>query len=681
MNRHLTRWGPILLWIAGGFWLTRFPALLDPSSKSVAGFAISASGLAIVMGLLFFLPGLALLHLLALPRITLLERLALAPAMSLPLYPLLFLCGFLFGFHLNSRVLWGLLGLVGFTLALRPRHPSHEPHQGVKKVLVVAFVIFALLWGTRFWVTRDIPAPMWGDGVQHTVIVQRMLEEGGLFSSWQPYAPAQTFTYHFGFHAATTAFAWLSQQPAHLSVLLTAQMLNVAAVLVIAAPVLAFTRGNAWSALTAVVVAGFLSRHPAFYVNWSRNTQLAGQVILPALIWLFHHWWFQKERPPRAILAMAAWLAAGLLLTHYRIALLAALAGIAWAGVALWYWRATPKEWLKRTVALSLAGLLGAFCTSPWFWHLRQSRFDEYAGRTFQAIQNEQRTRLVQQMRAVWQMVPAFYPRWLWGGSIVLGGVALLRSQPWAFAVTLWAVLAFLATNLYLVGAGGNDLISNFTLMIALYLPLALIIGAAVSLLPERFFASRAKYLLALALVVPLGTSIPKQVHIVDESHQLLGHDDLTAFAWIRSHTPDESLFLINGFLAFNESVAVGSDGGWWLSYFTKRAILIPPLISSMEKNPPGWRPSEIRDVVREIAASQGDPEALRSALCRAGITHVYLGAKRGMVGGTGVPLLHEEWLHASQDFTLLFQAGQSQVWAFDRSRCQEASVIYLTYG
>ena len=51
----------------------------------------------------------------------------------------------------------------------------------------------------------------------------------------------------------------------------------------------------------------------------------------------------------------------------------------------------------------------------------------------------------------------------------------------------------------------------------------------------------------------------------------LLTRPDLRAFDWIRENTPDDAGFLVNSFFAFNNSLNVGSDGGWWLPLLTKR--------------------------------------------------------------------------------------------------------------
>jgi hypothetical protein len=42
--------------------------------------------------------------------------------------------------------------------------------------------------------------------------------------------------------------------------------------------------GRAWAGVLGALVTGLVSLIPAYYVNWGRYSQLAGQVILPVLM-------------------------------------------------------------------------------------------------------------------------------------------------------------------------------------------------------------------------------------------------------------------------------------------------------------------------------------------------------------------------------------------------------------
>ena len=81
-------------------------------------------------------------------------------------------------------------------------------------LVVMGLAVAVLVILTRLWPVRSLEMPMLGDSYQHSMITQLLLDNGGLFDSWQPYAELSTFTYHFGFHAAAAAFAWISRLPA-----------------------------------------------------------------------------------------------------------------------------------------------------------------------------------------------------------------------------------------------------------------------------------------------------------------------------------------------------------------------------------------------------------------------------------------------------------------------------------
>src|SRR4030043_566280 len=151
---------------------------------------------------------------------------------------------------------------------------------------LVLVLIIVLLFFARFWDTRGLIAPMWGDSVQHTAIVQLMLDNQGLFTSWLPYAPYETLSMHFGFPAASALIAWLTGISSAQAVLYAGQLFIVFAALAVYPITVRLTNGNRWAGVVSVIAAGLLSPMPSYYINWGRYAQLAGQVILPILLWL-----------------------------------------------------------------------------------------------------------------------------------------------------------------------------------------------------------------------------------------------------------------------------------------------------------------------------------------------------------------------------------------------------------
>ena len=198
-----------------------------------------------------------------------------------------------------------------------------ERLRGLDAPLLALALVAGLVVGARLWPVRGINYGLWGDSYHHTLITQLILDNGGLFQSWEPYAPLRTFTYHFGFHADAAfvqwATGWLTGNPTPRTVVLVGQFLNALAALGLY-PLALRLSGRRWAGVIAVLIAGLLMPMPAFYVNWGRYTQLAGQAMLPAVLWLL------LEAVDGPLARPRAWLLAGLAvgglgLTHYRIVL------------------------------------------------------------------------------------------------------------------------------------------------------------------------------------------------------------------------------------------------------------------------------------------------------------------------------------------------------------------------
>lgn len=625
---------------------------------------------------LFVLPGLALAKWL-LSGYTLHwgERLGLAAGASIAIYPILFLWSHTLGLVIGEWLAW-IPGIVGglYLLWSERAQISAFPQKlwaaaNVKHMPDWVLVgLLLLLTAVRILPVRTLPAPLWGDSVHHTLIVQLLVENGGLFDSWEPYAPIQSLTYHFGFHTAAAVWEWVTRWGAPTSVLLTGQMLNVLAVLALVPVAYRISGRRPWAAVGAVLVAGYLSQMPGYYVNWGRYTQLASQIIFPLLLWAFHLWWTEKRKPKDRLFWLMAVLTAGLILTHYRVATVAVAAGLAWTIWGIWVQRKDPKEWLPRLWGLVGIALLSAISILPWAMLVQSGQL---VG-TFTAVVTrdvQTNTALSQELEA-WLHIGEYYPRSIWIGALVVWLLAFWKRRELAIPLAIFTPLAFLMTNPYLLGLPGTGWITNFLLVIGAYIPIAWLWG--------WFFAGCVDRLeripIAAVLVLPAVIGITlfgarTQLHTVDTAHQMVTQSDVAAFSWIRNNTPPDSRFLVNGFLAYNNSMAVGSDAGWWLPFYTQRANNIPPMPYATERLSAGTDKVTIRQFMLDVYASQGEPTQLHPILCGAGITHVYLGQRQGQVGYGAQPLVPSSWLQKNSAFVLIHQEDQAQIWEFERSR------------
>ncbi len=632
-------------------------------ARGLAGEALRWVWYLLLAGFLFVLPGWALLDLAGAGDETFLAmrniwaRGALAAGAGLALYPLLFLWTGLAGLH-PGRGYALLPGLAAAAWLARRRSasPARRAWRRVRSAHPADFALaglLALLVFSRVWVLRTLEGPMWGDGMQHTIVTQLLLDHGGLFTSWQPYAPMETFTYHFGFHTAAALFAWLTGMEARFAALWAGQLLNILAALALYPLAWKIGGENRWAGTGAVLVAGLLSPMPAFYLNWGRYTQLAGQVILlPALYFAWEYLDRGSASFPRRRILAGAVLWGGLGLTHYRVLIMGA------AGVAA-YLLTHPRRWretLPRALALAAAG--GSLAL-PWY------------GRAFGG-------KLVRMFAAQLRAVPAggnpapaqavtgdlalYLPPWGWVLLLLGAGVALWQRRRWAQVFALWWLLLLIAAYPAWLHLPGNAIVGYFTVLIAAYIPAGVFLGGLLAL-PEGMPRAAGAGLSLLILLAGVWGLRARLRDIAPAQYALLTRPDVRAAAWVQERLPAQARFLIDGFTAYGDTAAVGADGGWWLSALTGRAVSLPPLLYTFEADPyPAFR-QDLLDLTHALREGGAEAPETREILRRRGITHVYIGQQQGRVNSPA-PALRPADLLASPHYRPVYHEGR--VWIFE---------------
>ena len=599
-------------------------------------------------------------------------KLALAAGISLAGYPILFLWTHLAGLHLGwgYAVLPGAIGLgwmVWRWQAAIRRQPSTvrgwclHPSCLASAIIRIhpadwtLLILLGLIVFSRFWVIRTLEGPMWGDGMQHTMIVQLLLDHGGLFNSWQPYAPMETFTYHFGFHTAGAVFAHLTGLEARFATLWTGQILNILAVLAVYPLAWKISGGNRWAGTGAVLVAGLLSPMPAFYVNWGRYTQLAGQVILPAALFLTWDWLDRKAPLNRRMLLLGGMLWGGLGLTHYRVLIMGILGLLAYLLIHL-----RRSNW-RRILGGSLTlGLVGGLIALPWYIHA-------FSGRLVTMFSNQLHVQPVTnssaaQAAAVTGNLADYLHPWVWVLIPIGLGLMLWQHRRWSRVFGLWWVLLAIAAYPDWLRLPGGAIIGYFTMWIAAYLLAGVAVG---NLFPRAGNTPRwTPILLGGAILAAgiwgLGT---RRGEVNPLRFAMVTRPDVRAAAWVRKNTSSEAVFLIENFAAYNGHAAVGADGGWWLPILTERGVSHPPLLYGFEADPyPGFRQDllDLTNTLREYGADA--PETL-ALLRERGITHVYIGQQQGSVNSQQ-PALPPGALLGSPHYQPVYH--QDRVWVFE---------------
>ncbi|MBP7961765.1 MAG: hypothetical protein KA003_07320, partial [Caldilineaceae bacterium] len=272
---------------------------------------------------------------------------------------------------------------------------------------------------------------------------------------------------------------------------------------------------------------------------------------------------------------------------------------------------------------------------------------------------------------AMWGSTATYFPDYFWMLALAALVLALVWRRTLAVPLILWAGVSFLLTNPHVASLPGTGIISNFALIIALYIPIGLLLGWVIGAFLEKFStiawqSAGGATLLIAALIIGL----PQQARVVDPFYQLVTQEDLQTFAWIGTQTPAESRFLVNGLLVYGEGAVAGTDAGWWLTYYTRRASTLPPITYLAEALAPSLNLDTPRRIAADVRASQGDPAQVQAILCREGITHIFLGQRRGSAAIGSQELIPEAWLVDKPHLTLAMRIGRADVWAFDRTTC-----------
>ncbi|MGD2144086.1 MAG: hypothetical protein PVF54_06380 [Anaerolineae bacterium] len=645
-----------------------FRLIYDPRwmVADLAVAAVRGLGLLGVAGLLYVVPGWALLVWLWPQQLSWAEKVGLAAGMSLALYPLLLLWTDLVGLHLGLLYAWGpiLCGLA----ALVWRYRDWRPQQGWKSLKewarsdalwpdVTLVIVTGLVFGVRLLIVRTLDAPMWGDSYQHTMIAQLLVDNGGLFDSWEPYAQLRSLTYHFGFHAAMASWHWLTRISMTQAVLWGAQMLNGLAVLTLY-PLAVRVGNNRWAGVGAVLVAGLLSPMPMTYVNWGRYTQLAGQVVLPAAVLISWRAFETSRRDWRPI--ALAWLGVGgLALTHYRVLIFYVVFVLGW--IALSLGRMRRRRALDRAFWVGI-GSAGLFL--PWFAHILGGRILRNLGRQLTTAPGRV-SRFTQQYNAIGNLTEYLGPA-LWLLTLVAAAVGMWRRRREVLLLAVWCCLLFIATNPRLLQLPGSGTISNFALFIAAYIPAAVLIGYLLGEAMGKVTTSRVCNVAVaiLATAVSLWAVRARLSDVRPSEHALVTRPDLRAMAWMRENTSEDSRFLVNSFFAYGGGVIVGSDGGWWLPLLAERENTVPPLNYGTERGPSsGYREWVNAATAQMQEAGIDDPET-RALLEQRNVTHVYVGQQQGRVNYIGPHVLDPETIAQSEHYQPVYH--RDRVWVFE---------------
>jgi len=643
---------------------------------------------------LFILPGWGLFSLLwpGWGNLAWPEKLGLSAGLSLALYPLLLVWTDIIGLHLGAVYAW-LPPLAGLGMIVW-RNRRRLNKEGLKQIALAPFrraslsilpditllIVLALIVFTRFWAIRSLEAPLWADSVQHTVMAQLMLDNGGLFKSWLPYAPYKSLTFQFGFPAFTALFAWLTGMTSVKATLIVGQIINGLAVLALYPLAVRIAKGNRWAGIGAVLVAGLLSFMPAYYVNWGRFAQLAGQAVLPVALWLAWEALASSSPSPTQKRIDKGWLVtigfsalalAGMILCSYRMPyfyatfILALLVG--WGLPEL---RLNGRIWARKMGILLAIAVLAGLLFLPWGLRLVGSHLGAQVeasmttGSTMQSVLNDY---------SAWGGILRYIPAAL--AAVALAGLAwsLVRKHWMVAAQALWVALVGSVVAGRMIHLPGAKMMQSFAILIALYIPVGLVVGWLISEIVGSGKAGKRQILVAMAvLVAAIFSAVGQRSIPIPDTVAYVTRPDMLAMAWIREQLPDDVHFLVEGVMYQNTGI-IGSDAGWWLPLLAGRQNSIPPQYATMEKPIQPDYTKRMTALVKNLqTTSPGSPQGV-ALLCGEGLHYVYIGQQEGEAAlrFLGSPqLFSPDAFIPSQYYRLLYHQDRVYVFGLKTDVC-----------
>lgn len=555
--------------------------------------------------------------------------------------------------RLATWSVWLLVGascLVGvvFFVKDRERWRKKDFWLGASPLSTLAFWAVVLLSiAVRLFVVRGMVMLPGADTYHHTLIVQLFEEQGGIPSSYEPYAPLISFSYHFGFHSIVALFRWLFGTELLVTTKTVAVVLNgaIAATVGLVAERWA---GSRRAGVIAAATVGLIAVSPFALLRWGRFTQTAGMLFLAAGLLAV-----------TAVRERAGWLLPSLLIT----ALLASHLRL------FWLWLLFPlltfafmlrqRQWhdIRDLFILGVASLCLA---APWLVRVLWVQFDFQDLRV--VLPAVEGVNNLQRLEVPVLSFPTNIP--LLAGSILLTGVVWLKNEAGGIGRVLvaWSVvLAAVAFGLSALEVNFPQLDAN-TMLLSFSVPVAILAGLAANSIWNAFHQpgkgiARAGILILLCLGMVAGlTGLPRLVQ--ERYHASLRPADVAIIHWIDDNLSPDALIAVNGIEpTWSPGWFVGSDAGYWIPLLAHRSTTMPPMIYPLEWGSPEELAAMLEASQAFLAWNKNPSAPLDPILRQHGITHIFAGSREPRLA------LPE----------LASAPGLSEIFRLDRSRIYEA--------
>jgi len=643
----------------------------------------------LLLAAVFFLPGWLLLNLTGLQRrLDGGEQVAMAIGLSTAVVPIAMLWSTTLGLRWNTtgvRIAAGILALGVFALwvswirSARQRKAAAEDYapslihgQSSKERIGLAgiglTVVFIAALGLRLAMIRDLALPAWIDPVHHTLIARVIVEQGGMPQTYQPYLDVDPNFYHAGYHANIAAFHWVSGLDLSTVMLIVGQVHNALMCIALYALTTSLAQ-NRLAGIFAALVTGFLTPMPAYYASWGRYTQLAGLLILPAIIMLARLWMLDKQpaarpgagEPPHAkiihkaaLILLSGIALGGLFLVHYRVIIFALclLAPYLFAQACSKDGPFSQKIRLA-TAYLVLSGLAAILLSLPWLIPA--------VARTFLSHINSAISPNAELFGDfAWRYLTAALGRQALAAAALGLAWSVLKRRSFGIVLTVWVVILFVIANLDTLQLPGSGYINNSSVAIMLFVPIAILAGYMISEVVNGWIELSARplwrwsaALAALTLSLAAAFAGARQLlPILNPETFLARQADVQAIAWMNANLPKDETVLTNPFL-WAYGMYAGQDGGYWIMSLTGMQTIPPPQVYGLG-DPADVQ--EVNTICEETIQRSGDAQSLWQYLDEHDIRYVYIGRRGGVLSP-----------HALLDSGLFVpRYSQAGVWVFE---------------
>ena len=583
---------------------------------------------------IMYLPGIAILaRVKGFEQLDNLSRLCIAPGVSVALYVVLLEGCYLLHLKLGWWAPWliAILSILG--ILYHPKTTFKIEWKSAPLAHVTFGVVVALILFTRLIAIQGLVAPLYGDSVHHTIITQLILNNGGLFQSWEPYADSTTFTYHYGFHAIAAMYAWMRGISAEFAVLMMGQIANFCIIVGLYALVRQWTR-SPWGGIFAMIVGGLVSGYPYVFLFWGRYTQLTGQIILVAALVLWNHYLKQPSTfRGTASTILLGIVIGGLGMAQYKVAVLFIMMSIPLVICRFITWYSANHS-LPAAIKLSLGRVIAVAGLSALVFLPRGlTIYQSSLGGSLQQRVSTDIDSATAQTAAQPNIITLSQSGldngslWAWGIAIVGIGVAIIwrRDSLW-FPLSI--VLCLLATYPKLFGINRMGLVDEFHLSLTFYIFVAALAGICIGIMADTLTNRPTLYQIPI-LTSLAAIAIISSIHLppipLDSVYVL--PDDVKLLAWIRDNVPPEDKIAGLSYVAFN-TFTVGRDAAWWIPYYTGHQTNIMLMAAEQEKS--GNERAESDDLAFTKQLHSRDMSLPESAdwLTKQGYQYFYVGAK-----------------------------------------------------